>query len=123
MDWLHYIYLAFFVIKISRLRNVYLREQNIRKIRHLKIEEKQDRDYLYIWFLAQEISCRNLTGLVEAKNFILKKANRLKLPMYMETTDKRLLTMYKRCGFVFYESLKDTDSNLQIWFGRYESKE
>ena len=119
LDLLNYLYLAIFVIGIQRVKKVYQREKIIKKTRHSKIEKEADSDYLYIWFLAQKKERKDITGLLEAKNYIIKKSKDLKLPLYMETTDERLVKMYERCGFKFYNYLEDASIGLKVWFGRY----
>jgi len=119
---LDYLYLAFFVIGIHRVPQVVRREKKIKKTRHLQIQKNDDKDFIYVWFLAQKKNCNELKGLVEAKNFILQKAKELQLPIYMETTDERLLNMYRRAGFEFYDSLEEEKTGMKIWFGRCESK-
>ena len=49
-DWLHYLYLAFFVIGVSRIGQVLKREKLIRKTIALQIQKYQDRDFLYVGF-------------------------------------------------------------------------
>ena len=119
-DCLNYCFLAFYVIGFRRLLQVYLRERRVRNIRRQKIKNEGDDDYLYVWFMAQKRNCHSLKGLMEAKQFIIRRAATLHLPIYMETTEKRLVNIYKRIGFQFYDCLIDREANLSIWFGRYD---
>ena len=80
--------------------------------------KKGDRDYFYVWFLAQIKEEKGLTELVEAKNYILSKAIEFNLPIYIETTEERLLLMYRRIGFVFYDTYLNSKTGLKVWFGR-----
>jgi len=113
-----YLYLAFFVVGFRRIPSVIKREKQIKKTRQLQIQKSGDNDFLYVWFLAQKKDHNGLMGLVEAKNFILQKGKELNLPIYMETTDERLLKMYQRAGFEFYNSITDDISGMKVWFGR-----
>ncbi len=118
-DWLNYLYLAFFVIGVSRLGQVLKREKLIRKTRSLQIQKHEDQDFLYVWFLAQEQEYNGLDGLMEAKEYIFSKGRNLNLPIYMETTEERLVRIYERFGFEFYDYREDDSIDLRVWFGRY----
>jgi len=120
-DYLHYLYLAFFAIGILRLKKNYLREKKNKSIRNHQIKKKGDSDYLYVWMLAQKEEEKSNVGLLEAKNHILQKSITLNLPIYMETTEERLIPLYKRAGFHFYNSRKDEISGLTFWFGRFRN--
>ena len=121
-DVLNYLYLAIFVVGIKRLKQVYSRERFIKKIRQLQILKQQDKDFLYVWFLAQKQEEKSLRGLMEAKQFIIEKARNLNLPIYMETTEARLVRIYERMGFEFYDFQNDPMTGLKIWFGRYSTQ-
>ncbi|MGB0839926.1 MAG: hypothetical protein ACPGXL_07290 [Chitinophagales bacterium] len=118
-DCFNYLYLAFGTIGIKRLKKVYLREKNVKNTRQKEIQKRGDKDYLYVWFLAQRKEHQGLKGLVEAKRFIIQRAKTLDLPIYMETTEKRLVRLYERMGFKFYETQIEEESGLCVWFGRY----
>ncbi|MEO1259948.1 MAG: hypothetical protein AAFZ15_14235 [Bacteroidota bacterium] len=120
-DLLHYLYMAFFVIGILRLPMVFKREKKVKQTRHLQVQKKRDHDYLYVWFLANKENFRGMNGLVEVKNFLLKKSSELNVPVYIETTDERLLSMYQRAGFEFYHEMYDEDADIKIWFGRLQA--
>lgn len=117
-DWLHYLYLAFFVIGVNRIGQVLKREKLIRKTRTLQIQKHQDQDFLYVWFLAQKKDYNGLDGLMEAKEYITAKGATLDLPIYMETTEERLIPIYERFGFEFYDYQEDDSIDLKVWFGR-----
>lgn len=117
-DWLQYFYLAFFVIGVNRLGRVLKREKLIRKTRALQIEKYQDQDFLYVWFLAQKKEYKGLDGLMEAKGYITSKGKKLNLPIYMETTEERLVPIYERFGFEFYDYKEDDSIDLKVWFAR-----
>lgn len=120
-DYLHYIYLAIKVIGFSRLKKVYAREKFIKSIRRKDQIKNNCNDHIYVWFLAQKKSNKNIKGLIELKRFITKKADELKLPIYMETTDQRLVPLYERMGFHFYDCQKDDLAKVNIWFGKYKN--
>lgn len=120
-DALNYLYLAINVVGFKRLKKVYLREHRVKRIRQKEIQKRLDKDYLYVWFLAQHTEHQGLKGLTEAKNYIIEQAKRLSLPIYMETTEERLVRLYERIGFKFYNYITEAETGLNVWFGRYEA--
>lgn len=119
-DTIRYLLVAFFAIRPTRVWSVFKREQRVKTIRNNEIKRMNERDYLYVWFLAQRKNYNRIDGLVEVKNHLIKVAKQLKLPIYMETTEKRLLPMYERTGFKFYTSMQLTEKGTILWFGRYD---
>lgn len=117
-DCFNYLFLAINVIGIRRLKKVYLREKKVKSIRKKEIKRQKDRDHLYVWFMAQKKEHNGVKGLVEAKNFIVKRAEKLQLPIYMETTELRLKVIYERAGFKFYDCMVEEETGLRLWFGR-----
>jgi hypothetical protein len=55
---------------------------------------------------------------MEAKEYITSKGSELSLPIYMETTEERLVPIYERFGFEFYDNKEDESIDLKVWFGR-----
>lgn len=120
MDTLRYLMVVIRTIRIHRILGIIKRERLIKSIREEEIIRNQDQDYLYVWFLAQSPEYNKIDGLVEVKNALINQALSLHLPIYMETTDQRLLTLYRRAGFHFYESaIIDVDGS-KIWYGRLD---
>ncbi len=117
-DYLRYIWLALIVIGFKKVISTIKREKRIRTIRLKEAAARNDEDFLYIWFLAQHENENSIKGLVEVKHFIqqLKKDN--DLPVYIETTEERLLSLYKRAGFKFYHCEHLSKNNIKVWFGR-----
>ncbi len=122
-DCFNYVFLAIGIIGISRLKKVYSREQRVTNTRKKEIKKWGDQDYLYVWFMAQRKGCQSFKGLLEAKTFITTQAIKLGLPIYIETTEKRLVKLYEKMGFEIYDYLVEEDTGLRLWFGRYDSKE
>lgn len=119
-DSFRYLLVALFAIRLTRVWGVFQREQRVKTIRNREIAIQKESDYLYVWFLAQRKSYNKLDGLVEVKTHLIKEAKRLMLPIYMETTEERLLPMYERAGFKFYNSVQLTQNGMTLWFGRYD---
>ncbi len=119
-DYLRYCLVAIFAVRLNRVWGVFTREKRVKTIRKQEITRSKDEDYLYVWYLAQRKSYLKLDGLVEVKNQLISESLRLKLPIYMETTEERLLPMYERIGFNFYTSAQITKSGMVLWFGRFD---
>ena len=117
-DGLRYLYLAVFIIGIGRVKDILKREKKIKEIRRQDQEKNKHQDFLYVWFLAQAKSYNALDSLMEMKRFIMDKADFLNIPIYMETTEERLVPLYARMGFRFYESHQEKDYT--IYFAKYE---
>lgn len=118
-DMWRYALIAWSVVGIQRIWPNWRREQIIRKIREQAQRRFMDRDYLYVWFLAQQ-GTTDLTGLVTIKKRLIAVSQRRRLPIYMETTEERLVQIYRRIGFQFYQQLDEKSTHLKIWFGRYQ---
>lgn len=119
-DRIRYFYLAIQVIGLMQLKKTFLRERRLKKIREEEMLRQGDADFLYIWFLAQRKEEKSLKGLFEVKQHVVDESERLQLPVYMETTEKRLVPLYQRHGFVFYITLREK-SGITTWFGRRAS--
>lgn len=119
IDKIRYLQIAISVVGISRLRETIARERLVREIRSRARRRYGDRDYLYVWFLAQQRT-RDISGLVELKQRIMALAHQRGIPIYMETTEERLVNVYKRIGFDFYQQVSPSSDGLTIWFGRYD---
>lgn len=74
----------------KKIINVYLRKRKINDTRRREIDCRKDTDHLYLWYLTQHRQHREDKGLMEANTFILNQVNKIKLPIYMETTEPRL---------------------------------
>jgi len=114
----HYLHIAFLAIGICRIGFALKREAIVKATRQAQLRLLGERDYLYIWFLAQKEARKDIKGLIEAKNQMLLEAEARQLPIYIETTEERLLPIYERIGFVFYDFKEDASIGLRVWFGR-----
>jgi len=119
-DKLRYLCVALLVVGIDRVKGAYQREQSVKKVRKRGVARFQDTDFLYIWFLAQDKSQKDIRGLLEVKQKIIERSRKLQLPIYMETTEERLVNIYQHIGFKFYHCLEEEGSNFKLWFGRYQ---
>ncbi len=117
-DRLRYFYLAIQVIGLMQVRKTFLRERKLKKIRSAEMARQGDEDFLYIWFLAQRKEEKSIKGLLEVKQHVINQSQKLGLPVYMETTEERLVAVYERYGFSFYHKLEET-TGVTTWFGRH----
>lgn len=115
-DTFNYLKIIFKSIGLNRILPIYFREQNVKGLR------AQDKDYLYVWFLAQDKDYHKLDGLREVNNHLIQKSEALGLPILIETTDKRNLIMYKRVGFKVYNTWEDEENDLTVWYMRRDVK-
>jgi len=121
IDWLNYLSLAIKVIGIKKLPKIYKKEKFVSAIRNKEIQKQGDLDYFYVWFLAQTDKA-SPRDLYKAKTFITNEAEKIALPVYMETTCPRLKRIYEAQGFEMYDSFFDETTNVKVWFGRYAQK-
>jgi hypothetical protein len=117
-DALRYVYLGLRIIGVQQLKTVILREKHVKQKRAVELKKHGETDYLYVWFLGQTAEEKSVEGLFAAKKHIFERAKALKLPIYMETSNQRLLPIYKRIGFEFYDTLEDASTKLTISFAR-----
>lgn len=114
-DKINYLKIIFKSIGLNRTLPIYFREQNVQELR------AQDEDYLYVWFLAQSADYNKLDGLLELNNHLIEKSKALDLPILIETTDKRNLIAYRRIGFKIYNTWKDEENDLTVWYMRRDA--
>ncbi len=118
-DTLRYIYLLVKVIGISRVPNLLYQERLIKQIRNRNAGANLCADYLYVWFLAQEKNYSKIDGLLSLRRLIFDKADFLNLPIYIETSEQRLVPLYQRMGFTFYHE-QNFSTGLKLYFAKYE---
>jgi len=93
--------------------------KEVKKIRNTEALQCCHSDYFYIWFLAGNISKRGLSGLYDIKKHLTDISHKSQLPIYIETTVKRMLAIYERAGFSIYA--KKQIGNQTIWFAKLEA--
>ena len=77
-------------------------------------------EYLYFWFLGALPSERS--AALELGKDMLKEADRLGLPIYLETAVERLKPAYERYGFETYHYWQEKEKDIQFWFLKRETK-
>lgn len=110
--WDYYRYLkVLFNIRIDKIVKVLKNEKQINNKR-LNTE-----NYIYVWFIAQEKKYGKLDGLIEINNLLNQISVNKKLPILLETSNKKVLNLYKRAGFKIYNTLKK-DKDIVYFFSK-----
>ncbi len=114
-DMLNYLKIVLHCVGLRRVPSLYQRERLIKQMR------ASDSDYLYVWFLAQDRNYHKIDGLIEVNKHLIQRAKELQLPILIETTDKRNLSIYKRVGFKIYNTWHDQKHKLTVWYMRRDA--
>jgi|JI6StandDraft_1071083.scaffolds.fasta_scaffold338522_2 hypothetical protein len=75
-------------------------------------------NYIYVWFIAQEIGYGKLDGLIEVNNILFEISKNENLPILFETSDKNLLHLYNRAGFVIYNTLSIENQTINFFINK-----
>lgn len=95
--------------------------KSIKSIRERAAKASNIQDYIYIWFLASADKSGGYAGLLHIKNHIREISQKSRLPIFIETTVPRMVPIYQKAGFMFYETKKV--GTLNVWFAKYDSNE
>lgn len=113
IDKLWDVWLAVSVIGIGRTWAILKKENSIAQKR------PKDGKYLYVWFIGVEKSERGKGAGLELKNFLFEEADKMSLPIYMETTIPQNKKVYERYGFETYEKYRPKNGNgIVFWLMR-----
>jgi hypothetical protein len=74
------------------------------------------------WLFATDNTNSGVRAAYEIKEEIFKMADGTKEPIYVETTAKRAMTLYKASGYYEYAKMKHPYENLTIWFMKRDPK-
>jgi ribosomal protein S18 acetylase RimI-like enzyme len=103
------------VIGPERLLRVLKRENYIKKFH-------PDEEYIYLWFLGVLPEWQgNGTGS-KMLSELIDLADKINLPIYLETSNPRNLELYKRFGFSVYHVWDSDFIGFPIWFMRTDKK-
>lgn len=75
----------------------------------VKNKRPSDGNYMYFWFLGVLDEGRGKGASVELKNYLFSEADKLKLPVYLETSVDKNIIPYKRYGFKIYYEWENED--------------
>ena len=110
LDYLEYGKMFVKAIRPSQLLRTLRREKYIKSLR------PEYEDYIYVWVLASLPENTSIRGLADIRDHLFGLAERLQLPILIETTVEKVLKLYKYVGFEVYHTWKDTDADLDVWF-------
>lgn len=99
-------------ISFSRYPEVKYRESYREK------QRPHDGNYLYFWFFG--VAGGGGSAARELGMGILEEADRLNLPVYLETALPRMKPIYERFGFTTYHSWEENEKDIMFWFLKRE---
>ena len=86
------------------------------------MDEVRPKKGWYGWFLATKKGVIGTRAGYEIKRDMFRMADAQHETIYVETTDKRTLLLYKKIGFSEYAVRNHPFEDLQIWFMKREPK-
>ncbi|MDZ4667908.1 MAG: hypothetical protein SGJ00_08485 [bacterium] len=72
--------------------------------------------FLYLWFFGVADESLGSTNGRDLMKFIFKLSQEAKLPIYLETSLRRNMIIYKRFGFEEYNILNTKKKDLTMWY-------
>ncbi len=109
-DFWRYFRMFMLCIKPSKAPGIQKREKYIESLRPPGL------DYVYVWLLGNDPTIKGLKGLAEVRNLLDEQSITNNLPVLIETTVERNLTLYKYIGFEIYHHWHDEQKDLNVWF-------
>jgi len=114
-----FIKMLLFSISWSHINQTLQTNKTISNIRNRAAQSNNDSDYIYVWFLAGFRKSKGISGLREVMTHLKKLNLKKRLPIYIETTVPRMVAIYQRAGFKFYQKKKI--GNQIVWFAKYNN--
>lgn len=115
-DYIDQAKLAFGAVGLNRVGSILYRESYKKKIR------PRNGEFIYCWFYGVKNDAKGKGAAVELKNYIFSEADRLQLPIYLETSMQKNLIAYKRYGFETFHEWNVEKQNITLWFMKREPK-
>jgi len=100
-------------VSFSRYPEVRYRES------YRKSQRPQDGNYLYFWFFG--VAKGGGRAAHELGIGMFEEADRLKLPIYLETALSRMKPVYERYGFKTYHFWEEKQNDIRFWFLKREA--
>ena len=82
----------------------------------IKKNRASDVEFLYLWFFGVADEALGTSDGRDLMKFIFQMSADQKLPIYLETSQKRNNLIYKRFGFEDYNILKTGYGDLTMWY-------
>lgn len=82
----------------------------------IKSHRASDEDFLYLWFFGVANEALGTNDARDLMKFIFQLSFDKKLPIYLETSLKRNMIIYKRFGLAEYNVFKTGKDDLVMWY-------
>lgn len=99
-----------------------IRNHNLGTFKRFFIREKLSAKHrlkiphIYCGLLASSRDDAGLTGIIEVKNYLFELSRKEQLPILAEATEPRIITTYKRYGFVEYDRFTLPGATFELVF-------
>ncbi len=113
-ELLYEFYFGITSIKISHIPTV-LKSEAYKK-------SKRPTSSTYLYFLFYAVVQDGENAARELRDAVFEEAQKLMLPIYLETAEERNKLVYERYGFVTYHYRKVPKENIAYWFLKWEPK-
>ena len=110
VDYLKYGVMFLRAIRLSQLFPTLKREKFIKDLR------PDVQDYIYVWVLGSDPNTTSIRGLADIRDHLFELAEKLQLPILIETTVEKVIKLYRYVGFEVYHTWHDEDADLDVWF-------
>ena len=90
----------------------------LRRESYRKKQRPSSGKYLYFWFLGALPGERS--AAMELGKGIVREADKLNLPIYLETAEERLKPVYERYGFETFHFWEQKEKGIRFWFLKRE---
>jgi len=114
-DYIDQAKLALQAVTLPRVLEVLKRESYKDNIR------PSDGEFIYCWFYGVRNSARGKGAAIELKNFIFDEADKMNLPIFLETSMTKNLIAYERYGFETFHEWEENEKKL--WFMKRTPKQ
>lgn len=111
-DYIDQAKMAINAVGLSRVPEILKNEAYKKKIR------PQDGEFIYCWFYGVKVASRGHGAAYEMKNFLAEQADKLQLPVYIETSVLKNTIAYKRWGYETYHEWDVEGKDKTLWFMR-----
>ena len=108
------------IIKALGFRNAF---KVFKRQQYLKGYRPFESDYLYFWLFGSSNKGKGCGGAFELQKGIFEMSEKLKLPIYMETSVKKNRIVYERFGFNVYHTWLLKKQSISMWLMRRNPKD
>lgn len=112
IDYWDQLVLAITAIGLERIIKVLKRDSYVKKKR------PKSGNFLYFWFFGVSNEGKGRGAAHELQKVIFSEAERLQLPIYLETSIAKNKRVYERYGFEVYHTWDYKSEGITLWFMR-----